>query len=495
MPDSELLHLAIRAGDLSEVARLLSTGVDVHYRKPHGYDAVIDAVFTDDQTKLIPLLQLLIERGANLNGVTDYAESALRVLSRRGSWDIIQFLLNAGADPTPLGWTPLMHAIALGTCQEVQREIETCADLSTRDSWQRTPWLLSIHTGDIDKTKLLLQAGAKLTDRGRCEKAPLFYAIEGGHHQMLRWLLSLGLSPDDRDQFGSTALIEAAQQGQTECVRILLEAGVEIHHELHGDAAIGHAANLDIVRLLLAKGADLNQISNEMRRSLTKLPAHGEIACTPEDYAAGKYRIFGTTNPQKMNQPFWQPMIRSGKCAYEARKHFADSYDPPAVWCYTRFGKSITELPDGRIVEIAGEHEDFYDADFCIYNDVIVHDGAGGFDIYVYPRDVFPPTDFHSSTLAGECIYIIGTAGYMDERTPGQTPVYRLNIDSLSIEPVETTGQLPGWISEHSAGLINDHTIRITGGKVYEMREGRPTFEKTAASWELDLRTLIWTRL
>jgi ankyrin repeat protein len=496
MPDSDLLHQAIRAGDLAEVARLLDAGADVHYREPHGYDAVIDAVFTADQTRLIPLLQLLIDRGANLNGVTDYSESALRVLSRQGRWDVIRFLLNAGADPNPLGWTPLMRLIALGSCEEAQKEIQAGADLSARDSWLRTPWLLSIHTGDIAKAKLLLDAGAKTNDRGRCEKPPLFYAIEGGHPQMLRWLLSLELSPEDRDQFGGTALLEAAEEGQTDCVRILLEAGADIHHKQHGEAAIRQAVNLDVVRLLLAKGADLSQISNEMRRALTKVPAQDEIDCSPEEFLAGKHQLFGTANPQKMNQPFWQAMIRTGKCACEAREHFlADSYDRPAVWCYTRFGKSITEIPDGRIIEIAGEHEDFYDNDFCIYNDVIVHDGTGKFDIYIYPREVFPPTDFHTATLAGNHIYIIGSVGYLDERTPGETPVYRLDIHSLAIEKVKTTGELPGWIGEHFAILADEYTIRINGGAVYVQKDDKKDFKDQDAVWTLDLRTLIWKQL
>jgi hypothetical protein len=33
-----------------------------------------------------------------------------------------------------------------------------------------------------------------------------------------------------------------------------------------------------------------------------------------------------------------------------------------------RFGQSLTLLPDCRAVQIGGEHEDWYDADFCIYN-------------------------------------------------------------------------------------------------------------------------------
>ena len=41
-------------------------------------------------------------------------------------------------------------------------------------------------------------------------------------------------------------------------------------------------------------------------------------------------------------------------------------------WSWQRFGRTSTALPDGRVIHIAGEHEDFYDPDFCIYNDVMV---------------------------------------------------------------------------------------------------------------------------
>ncbi len=65
-----------------------------------------------------------------------------------------------------------------------------------------------------------------------------------------------------------------------------------------------------------------------------------------------------------------------------------------------------------RLVQIAGKHEDFYDPDFYIDNDVIVHDTKGKFKIYSYPEEVFSPTDSHSATFPDRFIYIIGSIGY-----------------------------------------------------------------------------------
>ena len=81
-------------------------------------------------------------------------------------------------------------------------------------------------------------------------------------------------------------------------------------------------------------------------------------------------------------------------------------------WCFDRFGQSTTVLPDGREVLIAGEHEDYYDPDFFIYNDVVVRAPDGKVAIYGYSKEAFPPTDFHTATLLPDSIVLIGSLGY-----------------------------------------------------------------------------------
>ena len=166
-----------------------------------------------------------------------------------------------------------------------------------------------------------------------------------------------------------------------------------------------------------------------------------------------------------MDVPFWREMVLLGWKAYRARHHYNDTdYDWESrkpVWCFERYGQSITLLPDGRVIAIAGEHEDGYDPDFCIYNDVLVYDERGDFQIYGYPKDVFPPTDFHTATWVDGWIYIIGNLGYQDERIVGETPVYRLNCTTFEIEKVITIGECPGWISHHRA-VVQDRQIHIT---------------------------------
>ena len=194
-----------------------------------------------------------------------------------------------------------------------------------------------------------------------------------------------------------------------------------------------------------------------------------------------------------MEVQFWKAMIRCGCNTYRARIQFDphDSMSHP-IWCFDRYGMSFTKLTDGRFVQIAGEHEDYYDPDFYIYNDVIVHDTKGKFKIYGYPKDLFAPTDFHSATLVGEFIYIIGSLGYAGTRRYGETPVYRLSIKTWSLEAVRTTGDNPGWIYKHKCRLMDEHRLVVTHGEICKSKKGVEIHEENTSEFELNLRSLKW---
>jgi hypothetical protein len=231
--------------------------------------------------------------------------------------------------------------------------------------------------------------------------------------------------------------------------------------------------------------------------ALVKIKVKYEWNLDPIDYHTDKHPRFGKSNPEAMDVPFWREMVRLGWGAYSARRQYQDTdYDWESrkpVWCFSRFGQSITLLPDGRVIVIAGEHEDYYDPDFYIYNDIVVYDRQGDFQIYGYPKDVFPPTDFHTATLVDDWIYIIGNIGYQDERIVGKTPVYRLNCTSYAIEKIITTGECPSWIGRHQA-ILRDRQIHISGGKINVMQQDKLTYIENQSEYILDLNQHCWYR-
>jgi hypothetical protein len=390
-----------------------------------------------------------------------------------------------------------MEAVALGSLDDVRAALATGPDLEERDSWGRTAWLIAILGGDVARADLLRSAGADTDARGRCGQPPLSYAVESRRPEMLGWLLRAGADVDQVDDFNRTALIEAVEADDIECVQILLEAGADVGVIAIG-TAIAASTNREIIVRLLDAGADPAELSDHGRRALAGLPAPDETALAavrPKDFQQSCTRTFGRSNPERMDFPFWVAMTLAGVSAYAARRRFGRESDlAEPVWCAQRFGQSVTVLPDGRSVLIGGEHEDSYDADFCIYNDVIVVGPGGSVAIHGYPESVFPPTDFHTATLVDDHVYVIGSLGYQGTRRYGETPVCRLDVRALRMERVEASGQGPGWVYRHRAALVGQDRIRVWGGEVATGGESGESHAPNEGSFVLDLGRLEWHR-
>src|SRR5579862_3682276 len=115
---------------------------------------------------------------------------------------------------------------------------------------------------------------------------------------------------------------------------------------------------------------------------------------TKEIFEQQRLPRFGTANPERIQNNFWKWMIRGDQSVcneaegeesssrpglviqdgkirsamgpYYVRQLFdvnSACSDGP-IWTFDRMGATCTELPDGRIVCVGGEHEDFYDPDF-----------------------------------------------------------------------------------------------------------------------------------
>ncbi|MGC6464228.1 MAG: hypothetical protein ACON38_20295 [Akkermansiaceae bacterium] len=199
----------------------------------------------------------------------------------------------------------------------------------------------------------------------------------------------------------------------------------------------------------------------------------------------------GTSNPQDLTNPYWVWCVENKGSGYANNEKFNGpcSFDAGPAWCCDRFGQTTTNLPDGTKVLVAGEHEDHYDPDFHIYNDVIVVDPDGQVRIYGYPENVFPPTDFHSATLVGNEVILIGSLGYPDQRNDQETQVLRLSLTDWSIAS-QPTSNPPGWISHHQAkACVDQKSISVTG--LQRWTEVQGLFDDFS-TWELDLTSWEW---
>lgn len=502
----DLLKDALRSGGAGEIQAAIQAGASVQYfEDEHGYDAlqvVCMRAHSLSDAELTAIIRLLAAHQARLDGQPHWHASALNLLSSELRFQGVQALLEVGSPEHFLAWTPLCREVALGTLDSIRACLHRHPDdLETQDGWSRTPYTLAVALGRLDVAKMLLDAGANGNATDHVGRLPLFHAVKAGRWDTVRWLLDRGTDVDATDRGGSTALRDAVDADDHTMAALLLAAGADPNHPQVGFSCLGSAVSRDMAALLLAAGADPAELRHEQQclfLSATVSPAEPHLAAvTRGEFERHHTRAFGGQNPQPMQFPFWLAMVRSGLTAYHASKHFGALSRPQSgpVWCANRHGQSLTLIADGRAVQIGGEHEDHYDPDFCIYNDVFVHHPDGRLEIYGYPQTVFPPTDFHTATLVGERIIVIGGLGYAEQRRHDRTQVFALSLNDWRMARLTIEGPGPGWIFKHRATLDEQGNIVIQGGHVLTMAGGEETQTLNDRTWVLDLAVLRWRHI
>ena len=238
----------------------------------------------------------------------------------------------------------------------------------------------------------------------------------------------------------------------------------------------------------------------EARTGIRLIPADelDSSAVTPELFALWRSPRRGGDHPERMDNPVWDWLIRTGVNAYQGNERFGgpSPFDAGPAWCFDRMGMPWVKLPDGRVVFIAGEHEDHYDPDFYIYNDVVVRHPDGRIEIFGYPEEDFPPTDFHTATLAGERIVLIGNLGYPKQRKAGVTQVAVLELETWRVRVVDCSGECPGWIHSHQAELAEDgRSITISRGLLDPVDGEDASLRENIDDWRLWLDEWRWERV
>ena len=169
-------------------------------------------------------LQHLINQGVNLNLTNGSFCTALFLATIFRRFDIVELLLDAGADPfAPVrGGSPLHYAAGTGDTTMVNRLLAKGVDASGRDKTGGT----AVHS-----------------------------AVRANRYGMVRFLLDAGVDPDAEDNVGDTPLHVAATWGRREIAGLLLQRGADpIRTNVEGEMPL-HLAVLnkkdDMVRFFV----------------------------------------------------------------------------------------------------------------------------------------------------------------------------------------------------------------------------------------------------
>jgi ankyrin repeat protein len=160
------------------------------------------------------------------------------------------------------GTTPLMLAAAYGSLDALKLLLDGGADVNAKNAFDATALMWCAN--DMDKVRLLVAKGADVNARSRQGRTPLFLsATYQGGSETVKLLLEKGASVTARDVNQQTPLVAAAAANDTASVRLLLgheshPSPMDLSRALANAAATG---NVEVIRMLLARGADVNAAS------------------------------------------------------------------------------------------------------------------------------------------------------------------------------------------------------------------------------------------
>ncbi len=252
-------------GDAARAAELIKAGADVQAGNRYGATPMSEAARRGDTE----ILRLLLKAGADPESPNAEGQTSLMAVARTGNIEAAQLLLQHGARIDARekwgGQTALIWAAAQSQPAMVHFLLSKHADPNARGvvrDWQRrvtaegrpknmnrggfTPLLYAAREGCVDCVRELLKGKADINLVDPDETTPLVLTLMNGHWDTAQLLIESGADVNAWDFWGRTALFNAVDM-------TTLPAGA--HIEL---PSLDKAVGTDIVKLLLAKGANPN---------------------------------------------------------------------------------------------------------------------------------------------------------------------------------------------------------------------------------------------
>ncbi|TGO23957.1 hypothetical protein BPAE_0116g00180 [Botrytis paeoniae] len=247
---------------------LINRGADVNFPPGKNGNSLIAAASHGN----IKLMELILDRGTDINTLTDYGDTALAIASDtpwKAHPDAVKFLLRRGADVnlhfsslgSSLRGPPIQRAAKRGRLEIVQILLHAGADLNAGAGQAGTALFAAASNGHLGACQLLLNMGADI-HAGSMNGTALHGAAEWGHVDILHLLLAHGAQIDDDCKLWGTALQMAARQGRLNSFNFLLSSGADIHHigGCHHNLlqASAYGGNLKIVEQCLDSGINVD---------------------------------------------------------------------------------------------------------------------------------------------------------------------------------------------------------------------------------------------
>jgi ankyrin repeat protein len=308
---------AAKARNSAAAMTLLQKRIDPNVAEPDGTTALHWAVRYDEAM----LVERLIKAGANVNAANRYGVTPIALACESGSAAVVEHLLKAGVSANatgPLGETALHTCAHTGNAEAAKALLARGAKVDAGDTWRgQTPLMWAAAQGHAAMVRVLVEAGADVNARStvvtwerqrtaepRDKWLPpggftaLLLAARAGCVDCVKVLAASGANINEIDPESHTALVLALMNGEFDAAGALIEAGIDVNlADNVGRTALLAAVDahtmpssnrpapkeeestltsMDIIQMLLAKGANVNAALRAQLPYRTKLDRGGD---------------------------------------------------------------------------------------------------------------------------------------------------------------------------------------------------------------------------
>ncbi|XP_020106353.1 ankyrin-3 isoform X2 [Ananas comosus] len=285
-----LLHHAILCANPRTVQTLLAAGADCEFPVKTVRKNEFRPIHMVARLGQPAILQLLIDKGCELNARTESGDTALMISARYKREDCIRILVSAGADLGLVNFSGAFAALvaasnrwSVGFQRAVLGAIRGGTIPKSSDRSVFSPLMFAACSGDVGALEvLLMQPEVDIDEQDEAGFSPVMVAAKEGHVDAFRFLVFAGADVELSNKLGETAIsLSQLNKDRDLFEQVMLEFALEKgaaggFYALHCAARRG---DLAAVRLLTNKGCDVN-IMNEEGYTPLMLAAkegHGEI--------------------------------------------------------------------------------------------------------------------------------------------------------------------------------------------------------------------------
>ncbi|XP_012556375.1 ankyrin repeat domain-containing protein 17 isoform X1 [Hydra vulgaris] len=279
-----------------------------------GTRSLVEACIEGD----ITAVRKLLDEGRSVHEPTEEGESLLSLACSAGYYELVQVLLVMNANIEDRGvkgdCTPLMEAASGGFVDIVQLLLQHGANVNAQSSSGNTALHYASCSGYDDVVQALIQHNADLEHQNENGHTPLMEAASGGHNKVAKLLLDNGAGINTHSsEFKESALTLACYKGHVEMVALLLERGADQEHktdEMH--TALMEASmdgHVEVARLLLNHGAQVNMPADSFESPLT-------LAACGSHVELAQLLIEHKANLEEVNDEGYTPLMEASREGY-----------------------------------------------------------------------------------------------------------------------------------------------------------------------------------